>query len=103
MDPSGTAPGSDSPFPEEWFGHALFSLIWFKLLFRSALAVFVAWGLHERASWARIVAIVLSFLSLFAFPFGTALGIWTLVVLLGYRNATLDDQLGPAPPYSTSR
>jgi hypothetical protein len=35
------------------------------------------------------VAIVAAFLSLLKFPFGTALGIWTLVMLLGYRNTTL--------------
>jgi len=27
------------------------------------------------------------------FPLGTVLGIWTLVLLLGYRNTTLYDQL----------
>jgi hypothetical protein len=27
------------------------------------------------------------------FPIGTALGIWSLVVLLGYRNTTLYEQL----------
>jgi hypothetical protein len=26
-------------------------------------------------------------------PFGTGLGIWTMVVLMGYRNSTLYDQL----------
>jgi len=26
-------------------------------------------------------------------PFGTALGIWTLVTLMGYRNQTLYEQL----------
>jgi hypothetical protein len=31
---------------------------------------------------------------LLKFPVGTALGIWTLVILMGYRNATLYDQLG---------
>ena len=101
--PFGHGPWGDWSFPDQWFGHALFGLIWFKLLFRSALAIFVAWGLHERAPWARIVAIVVAFLSLFNFPFGTALGIWTLVVLLGYRNATLYDQLNPAPPYPAPR
>jgi hypothetical protein len=34
-----------------------------------------------------------AFLSLFKFPIGTAIGIWTLVTLLGYRNQTLYDQL----------
>jgi hypothetical protein len=47
----------------------------------------------ERAPWGRIVAIVAAVFSLLRFPFGTALGIWTLVVLLGYRNSTLYDQL----------
>jgi hypothetical protein len=99
----GHGPWGNSPFPEEWFGHALFGVIWFKLMFRTALAIFVAWGLHERAQWARIVAIVVAFLSLFSFPFGTALGIWTLVVLMGYRNATLYEQLPPTSPYPTPR
>jgi hypothetical protein len=39
------------------------------------------------------VAIVAAFLILLHFPIGTALAIWTLVVLMGYRNATLYDQL----------
>jgi hypothetical protein len=47
----------------------------------------------ERSQWGRIVAIVAAFLSILKFPIGTALGIWTLVVLLGYRNTTLYDQL----------
>jgi hypothetical protein len=57
------------------------------------LALAAGWGLMERAPWGRIVAIVAAFLSLLRFPFGTALGIWTLVVLLGYRNSTLYEQL----------
>jgi hypothetical protein len=93
----------NSPFPEEWFGHAIFGFIWIALMFRTALAILVAWGLHERAQWARIVAIIVAFLSLLKFPFGTALGIWTLVVLLGYRNATLYEQLPATPPYPAPR
>jgi hypothetical protein len=60
---------------------------------RTGMALVAAWGLLERAQWGRIVAIVAAFLSLLKFPFGTALGIWTLVVLLGYRNTTLYEQL----------
>ena len=60
---------------------------------RSALAFAAGWGLMERTPWGRIVAIVASFLSLLKIPVGTALGIWTLVTLLGYRNSTLYDQL----------
>jgi hypothetical protein len=39
------------------------------------------WGLMERRPWARMLAIVLGVLSLFKFPLGTALGIYTLWVL----------------------
>ncbi len=49
-----------------------------------AFAGFVAgWGLLQREPWARMVAVVLAFPSLlFNVPFGTALGIYTLWVLL---------------------
>jgi hypothetical protein len=43
----------------------------------------VGLGLKQRRPWARTVAIVLAILALFHPPFGTALGIYTLWVLLG--------------------
>ena len=39
-------------------------------------------GSDGELSWARILAIILAFLSLIHVPFGTALGIYTLWVLL---------------------
>lgn len=39
-------------------------------------------GLLQRRSWGRIVVIIVSFLSLLSIPFGTALGIYSLWVLL---------------------
>ena len=39
-------------------------------------------GLLERRSWARVLAIVLGIISLIHMPFGTALGIYTLWVLM---------------------
>ena len=41
-----------------------------------------AWGLFRFQPWARILAIILGCLHLFSFPFGTALGVYTLWVLL---------------------
>jgi len=76
-----------------WFGPTLLRFGWFYLIVRSALALIAAWGLLERTQWGRVVAIAAAFLSLILIPVGTALGIWTLVTLLGYRNATLYDQL----------
>ena len=75
------------------FGPALLGFAWVAILVRVALAVAAGWGLMERTQWGRIVAIVAAFLCLLKFPFGTALGIYTLVTLLGYRKSTLYDQL----------
>jgi hypothetical protein len=88
----GNGPWSGGPGPE-WFAPMFMGFAWSVLLVRAALAVIAAWGLYERTQWGRVVAIVAAFLSLLKFPFGTAIGIWTLVVLLGYRNATLYEQL----------
>ena len=51
-------------------------------LMKSALGLAAGWGLMQRAPWARILAIILGFISLVHVPFGTALGIYTLVILL---------------------
>ncbi|MBI3667060.1 MAG: zinc ribbon domain-containing protein [Acidobacteria bacterium] len=53
------------------------------LMLVSAVAGLIAgWGLLERRSWARVLAMVLGALALIRFPFGTALGVYTLWVLL---------------------
>ena len=49
----------------------------------TALFGFIAgWGLLQREPWARVLAVVLAFISLFNIPFGTAIGVYTLWVLL---------------------
>lgn len=52
------------------------------LFLQTALALITAWGLLERQGWGRIVGIVAGILALIRIPFGTALGIYTLWVLL---------------------
>ena len=52
------------------------------ILIRGAVGVAAGIGLLQRAPWARILALVMAFLSLLSFPFGTALGIYTIWVLL---------------------
>jgi hypothetical protein len=90
-------PWSDGTVPPMWLGPTIFHFIWVALVFRAALALIAGWGLHERTQWGRVVAIVAGVLSLLKFPFGTALGIWTLVVLLGYQNTSLYEQLSYSP------
>jgi hypothetical protein len=101
--PFAHGPWGDGNGPPEWLGQAIFHFAWVAVLFRTALAFIAGWGLHERSEWGRIVAIVVAFLSLLKFPFGTVLGIWTLVALLGYRNSTLYAQLSWNPPPSPVR
>jgi hypothetical protein len=83
----------NGPLPPLFMGHFLLQFAWAFLVARVALAVCAAWGLMQRQQWGRMVAIVAAVFSLLKFPFGTAMGIWTLVVLLGYRNGTLYEQL----------
>ena len=75
------------------FGPAIIHFAWTMIVIRAGLAVAAGWGLMEHAPWGRVVAIVAAFLSILKIPFGTAIAIWTLVTLLGYRNTSLYDQL----------
>jgi hypothetical protein len=52
------------------------------LLARGVLGVIAGWGLLDRQPWARILAIVLAVFTLLHLVLGTALGIYTLWVLL---------------------
>lgn len=81
------------PPPQAWMFSIILHVIWGAMLLRTGLAVAAGWGLLAEARWGRIVAIIAAILSLIKFPIGTAMGIWTLVVLLGYRNATLYERL----------
>ena len=83
----------DGSMPPMWFLPAIFRFAWIFVVLRGALALVAGWGLLERAQWGRIAAIAAAFFNILKFPFGTAIGIWTLVVLMGYRNTTLYDQL----------
>jgi hypothetical protein len=90
--PWANGPWAHSPVPPSFLSFAI-HLAWELLAVRAVIGLAAAWGLMEHTSWGRIVAIVAAILSLLKFPFGTALGIWTLVMLLGYRNSTLYEQL----------
>ena len=85
-------PWSRGPLPPEFFAGIL-GFSWTIMAVKAGLALIAAWGLLEHQPWARVVAIVAAFVFLLNIPFGTAVGIWTLVVLMGYRNASLYDQL----------
>ncbi len=64
------------------FLHSLFGAIGVLILAKAAAGFIAGWGLLQREPWARMLTIVLAFIALFHVPFGTALGIYTLWVLL---------------------
>ena len=64
------------------FLSALVSTIGVIVLGKALCGFFAGWGLLQREAWARVVAIVLAFISLFNIPFGTAIGVYTMWVLL---------------------
>ena len=58
------------------------TIISVALVASAVVGIAVGWGLLDRRSWARVLAIVMGIISLIHVPLGTALGIYTLWVLL---------------------
>lgn len=67
-------------FGAPWMG-ALLPVIAFVTVVAAALALLTGYSLLTRRTWGRTLAIIVAILSLLKFPFGTALGIYTLWVL----------------------
>jgi hypothetical protein len=64
------------------FLRPLLSVVAIFVLAKAACGFIAGWGLLQREPWARIIALVLGFIALFNIPFGTAVGVYTLWVLL---------------------
>jgi hypothetical protein len=64
------------------FLRPLLSVLAIIVLAKALLGFVAGWGLLQREGWARVVALVLAFISLFNIPFGTAVGVYTMWVLL---------------------
>jgi hypothetical protein len=65
-----------------FFVHGILRTVGSLFLAGGVLGIVTGWGLLERQPWARMLAIVLGCFSLVEMPLGTALGIYTLWVLL---------------------
>ncbi|MGH9794296.1 MAG: zinc ribbon domain-containing protein [Candidatus Acidiferrales bacterium] len=61
-----------------------------------AASIAAGYGLMQREPWGRTLALVMAFLALLSVPFGTALGVYTLVVLLPARSEAEYRQLARA-------
>jgi hypothetical protein len=60
----------------------LLTVVGWLILAKAAAGFLAGWGLLQREDWARTVALVMGFVALLNVPIGTALGIYTLWVLL---------------------
>ena len=90
----GIGPGSHGwPFNFLPFGLYFFGV--YQAVFGVAHIV-LAWGLFQRQPWARMLGIIVGVISLIRIPFGTALGIYTLWVLLPESSAEEYEQLSRA-------
>ena len=70
-------PGGPPPFVRP-----LLFTIGCALLLKAAAGIAAGLGLMQRQEWGRVLSIVLAVISLFNIPFGTALGVYTLWVLV---------------------
>jgi hypothetical protein len=48
----------------------------------ASVSILAAWGLLQRKHWARMLTLILAFVGLLSFPLGTALGVYSIWVLL---------------------
>ena len=64
------------------FLSTLFTVLGILILAKAAIGFLAGWGLLHRDAWGRVLVLVLAFISLFNIPFGTAVGVYSLWVLL---------------------
>lgn len=77
----GALPNGPPPEMLMWL-RPIISIVGWLILAKAALGFFAGWGLLQREEWARVFGLVMGFVALLNVPFGTALGIYTLWVLL---------------------
>jgi zinc-ribbon domain len=85
----------DQMFSRPFMPPFLFSLGSVFLII-AAGGILVGWGLMNHERWARITAIIVGILALFHPPFGTALGIYTLWILLPADSAAEYERMSHA-------
>jgi hypothetical protein len=88
--------GRDADQVPVGFLTALFTSLGVLILAKAAVGFLTGRGLMQYESWARVAALILAFLSLFNIPFGTAIGVYTMWVLLPGNSQQEYDALAAA-------
>lgn len=91
---SGTSPDFPPGAPE--FVHQILIGVAAFLFLSGGLGVVAGVGLLNRASWARMLSIILGCIGLIDMPFGTALGAYTMWVLLPAQSEQEYQQISRA-------
>jgi hypothetical protein len=86
----------DVPGDVPAFVIGLIQVVGYCFLGGAGIGFIAGWGLLSREPWARMLTIVLGAISLIDVPFGTALGIYTLWVLLPAQSEEEFRQLSTA-------
>jgi len=84
------------PFPIFQFLHLVYAISAVYGVAAGVLGIFAGEALRQRKPVARALAIVAAFSSVISFPFGTAIGVYTLVRLLPEQAARDYKQLARA-------
>lgn len=71
-----------------------FAVVAAVMLICALPSILTGWGMLLFRPWARILGIVFAAIDLFAFPIGTALGVYTLWALLHPEGAALFEHNG---------
>jgi hypothetical protein len=73
--------GGPPPEVSMWL-RPLLTVVSGMIMVKAAAGIMAGWGLLQRESWARTLTLVVGFVALLNVPLGTALGVYTLWVLL---------------------
>lgn len=80
------------------FLHLLLESLGILILAKAALGLAAAFGLMQHETWARALVLILAFIALFtSIPFGTALGIYTMWVLMPRESELEYETMAVAP------
>jgi hypothetical protein len=69
-----------------YFVNGILSSVGWVFIAAAVLGIIAGYGLIQREPWARMLAIIMGVISLLEMPFGTALGVYTLWVLLPAKS-----------------
>ncbi len=84
----------DMTFHHAWMA-TLIPMITLVVILMAGFSFLVGYALLTRQPWGRILAIIAAIFTLLKFPFGTALAIYTLWVLLPADSAAEYERIAP--------